>query len=244
MTVDSKRELLRYKLLDQRYDYDMEIYTLLNSGKMDDIISKISDSSFSFGIEPIDGEYTVKHFLNFMELFVKIMKSYFFNAYSISNLMSEIIRNCKTELEDFFSVKTNEYELYKIYENKLVLEKLYKLIISNFIKNAEYIPLIENVLNDNGIVLKRVNDYDYSESKRILNVLSDIVFCQRGHGKIIELFENIEFNLQSHLKSKKNGKTKHTIEYHKEKFLKKRIGNYEKMFKSYENKKKYLKYFI
>lgn len=244
MNVDSKKELLRYKLLDQRYEYDMEIYTLINSKKLDNQISKISEVSFSFHVETHDNQYTAKQFLNYMELFVKTMKSYFFHVYSIHNLMYEIIKSCDNELNDFLSIKTNQYDLRNIYENQLILEKLYKLIIGNFVKNAKYIPQIGTVLKDSGITIKQISDYDYNESKKILNILSDIVFCQRGRGKVLELFENIEYNLKDYLKSKKYGKTKYSIDYYREKFLKKRIANYESILKVYESKKKYLKFFI
>lgn len=34
MKIDTKTELLRYKLLHQRYDYDMEVYNLVAYGEL------------------------------------------------------------------------------------------------------------------------------------------------------------------------------------------------------------------
>ena len=137
------------------------------------------------------------------------------------------------------------YLCFDLKSNKNIKEYIYKIIIGNFIKNAKYIPQIESFLIENNIPLKKLNDYDLEESTNILNLLSNIVFSQRGRGDSTDLFKNIEDELQDYLKRKEKSKSKkYTIKDFEEQFVNTYINNYSKMFKSFTNKKKYLKYFI
>lgn len=246
MTIDTKIELLRYKLLHQRFDYDMEIYNLLTYGKMNNEISKIDELSFSFMVEPEKEKITARQFLIYMNEFIRYMKISFFNMTPFQVVLNEIISSSKEELNDLLNYKCDDsYAFYGIKKDANIKEKIYKLIISNFIRNAKYIKSIEIILNDNNIKLKDIKDYNLKESEKILNLLSDIVFSQRGRGIVMDLFENIEDHLKVHLerKSKCKGK-KYTIDDYKNRYINSYIKNYDKIFKSYNTRKKYLRYFI
>ena len=67
----------------------------------------------------------------------------------------------------------------------------------------------------------------------------------RGRGAIMFLFENIEVNLSEYLKRKSKSKSKkYTLEDFKNKYINDRTKEYAKIFKVYNNKKKYLRYFL
>jgi hypothetical protein len=79
MKIDTKTELLRYKLLHQRYDYDMEVYNLVAYGELSNEISRIDELSFSFMVELENEKITPKQFLIYINEFVRYMKLYFYN---------------------------------------------------------------------------------------------------------------------------------------------------------------------
>lgn len=246
MTTDTKTELLRYKLLHQRYDYDMEVYNLIAYGELSNEISRIDELSFSFMVELENEKITPRQFLVYMNEFVRYMKLYFYNMATFQVSLREIVKENKEELNALLDCKCDDpYNCFGIRKNENIKECCYKLIIASFIKNAKYVPIIKTILDDNHIELKEVKDYSLKESEQVLNLLSDIVFSQRGRGITMELFESIESGLKEHLERKSKSKSKkYTIEDYKNRYIDSYIKNYERMFKAYDVRKKYLRYFI
>lgn len=246
MTIDTKTELLRYKLLHQRYDYDMEVYNLVAYGELSDEISRIDELSFSFMVDLENEKITPRQFLVYINEFVRYMKLYFYNMATFQVSLRVIVRGNKEELNVLLDCKCDDpYNCFGIKNNEKIKECCYKLIIASFIKNADYVPIIKTILDENSIKLKEVKDYNLKESEKILNLLSDIVFAQRGRGITMELFESIDTNLKEHLERKSKSKSKkYTIEDYKKRYIDSYIKNYEKIFKAYNIRKKYLRYFI
>lgn len=246
MTTDTKTELLRYKLLHQRYDYDMEVYNLIAYGELSNEISRIDELSFSFMVELENEKITPRQFLVYMNEFVRYMKLYFYNMATFQVSLREIVKENKEELNALLDCKCDDpYNCFGIRKNENIKECCYKLIIASFIKNAKYVPIIKTILDDNHIELKEVKDYSLKDSEQVLNLLSDIVFSQRGRGITMELFESIESSLKEHLERKSKSKSKkYTIEDYKNRYIDSYIKNYERMFKAYNIRKKYLRYFI
>lgn len=244
MKLETKRELLRYELLNQRFIYNMEVYHLFNFNKMNNIINKISEASFSYQINIKENEITSTQFLKYLNELVRYMKLYFYNISCFNAILDEIIKSCNEEIIVLFDYKCDDpYNCYKINKDDNIKDKVFKIIISNFVKNAKYIPLIKEILKENGLKIKNIQDYNLKESEKILNILSDIAFCQRGKGEVIELFINIEYNLDIYIAHKKKSK-KYTIEDYKKKYIESYLVSYERMIKSYNIRKKYLKHFI
>ncbi len=243
MSISAKIELLKYILLASSNNYELEIYKLLN-GALYSEADRIDDKSFSFRITPEKNKITAKQFLVYINEFILCMKSYFSNAKNLDYIMKEIIEENKKELDNLFNCECDDPYACCIYEDKKIKESIYKLIISNFIKNSKYIPLIEPFLLENDIPLKEINNYNFEESEKVLKLLSDIAFSQRGKGSNIDLFQNIEYYLQKHLDIKiQNQNHKYTIKDYEQKYLDKYISSYSKMLKTYTSKKKYLKHF-
>lgn len=245
MKTETKVELLKYMMLDHSYDeYEMVIYNLISHNRLRDEVAMIDEHSFSFNIDPVDGQITANQFLVNMNAFVRYMKSYFYNIASFNSCIDYIVDNNKDLVNNLLSVRgVKLYNFYNGHEDSAIKELISKLIISNFISNAKYIESIRNVLNDLQVPLKRIEDYISEESMQILQLMSDIAFCQRGRGPILSLFEN----MKNHLKEYDNmdlSRRKKSVDDFKKKYIDSRVDDYNKLIKSYYSKKKYLKYFV
>ncbi len=243
MKLEVKKELLRYKILHQRLGYNLEVLDLINP--LENEIERIDEKSFSFNIEAENNNITAMRFLKYMDEYVDCMKSYFHNITPFHCILKEAIKGNESEISVLLNCLGGDDYFYNVSKDMNIQENIYKLIICNFIKNADYIPLINEFLIENKIKIKKVKDYTLKESKEILNLLSDIVFCMRGRGGSMFLFENIEVNLSEYLKRKSKSKSKkYTLDDFRNKYIKDRTEEYTKIFKAYNNKKKYLRYFL
>lgn len=240
MILETKKELLKYKILHNVLFNDIITYKLLRFDYFDNAIDNINEMSFYNDIDIDTSEITAEQFINLLDLFIKTIKKYFFNLASIELIIENIIENNIEMINEYLSSKYNVDDEKHI---NILEEKIFKIIISNFIDNATTIPSIQNFLKEHNINIKPVNDYSYSESSKILHLLSDLVFCLRGRKKYFYLFENINYKLENYLERPTRKKTKYGIDYYKEKYINDYISNYDFIFKSYNSKKKYLKYF-
>lgn len=245
MKTETKVELLKYMILNHSYDeYEMVIYNLISHKRLRDEVAMIDERSFSFNIDPVDGQITANQFLVNMNAFVRYMKSYFYNIASFNSCIDYIVDNNKDLVNNLLSVRgVKLYNFYNGHEDSTIKELISKLIISNFISNANYIESIRDVLNDLQVPLKRIEDYTYKESMQILSLLSDIAFCQRGRGPVMSLFENMENHLKEYDNMDLSRRRKSADDF-KKKYIDSRVADYEKLIKSYYSKKKYLKYFV
>lgn len=244
MKTETKVELLKYMILNHSYDeYEMVIYNLISHKRLRDEVAMIDERSFSFNIDPVDGQITAQQFLVNMNSFVRYMKAYFYNIASFNTCIDYIVDN-KNLLNDLLKVKGVKLSsFYDRQDDTTAKELINKLIISNFISNAQYIESIKDVLTDLQLPLKRIEDYTSEESIQILQLMSDIAFCQRGRGPVMSLFENME----NHLKGYDNmdlSRRKKSVDDFRKRYIDSRIADYDKLIKSYYSKRKYLKYFV
>ena len=242
MTLESKKELLQYKVLVFQ-NCDIYMYRVLEIGYLNNIIEKVNPLSIFYeNVDVQDNEIKASQFLELLEKFIHIIRSSFFNITTTEFIIGLIIKDNIQQLDKFLSIKKDTEE----YEN-IILENAYKIIFSNFIKNGKYIPSVETFLNENNLKLKSINEYSFEESKKILFLLSDLVFSQRGRGKLTYLFENLESHVTTRIKSYENRRNKRTKKYTPEFFWEEDTKSfnsyYESIFKSYNIRKKYLKYF-
>lgn len=231
-------------ILDHSYDeYEMVIYNLISHKRLRDGVAMIDERSFSFNVDPADEQITAQQFLVNMSAFVRYMKSYFYNISSFNSCIDYIVDNDKDLVNNLLSVKgVKLYSFYDGHEDSAIKGLISKLIISNFISNAKYIESIRDVLNDLQIHLKRIEDYTSEESMQILQLMSDIAFCQRGCGPIMSLFENMENHLKSYSDMDLSRRRK-SVDDFKKKYIDSRVADYNKLIKSFYSKRKYLKYF-
>lgn len=245
MKTETKVELLKYMILNHSYDeYEMVIYNLISHKRLRDEVAMIDERSFSFNVDPANEQITAQQFLVNMNSFVRYMKAYFYNIAPFNTCIDYIVDNNKDLLNDLLKVKgVKLYSFYDRQDDTTAKELINKLIISNFISNAQYIESIKDVLTDLQLPLKRIEDYTSEESIQILQLMSDIAFCQRGRGPVMSLFENME----NHLKGYDNmdlSRRKKSVDDFRKRYIDSRIADYDKLIKSYYSKRKYLKYFV
>ena len=246
MNLQTKKELLRYKCINNHIDYAPEITHILYWAKMDSEIDRINELSFSYEVEVEDNEVTCYQFLKYTTEFIRCMRHFFYKMNNLNTILTEIIENSKEEFNYLLDYKTeNPYFIYDLKGNKDIKERIYKLIIASFVKNAKYVPSIREVLELNHIELKNIKDYDYKESKKIIQILSDIVFCHRGMGDLSLLFEDIGKKKTAYIeRQKQNNRLKSTIEEAEQKYINDYIKQYNRIILSYNTRKKYIKYFV
>ena len=240
MTVDAKKEVLKYMILNDRYFRDTYSYKLLRYRYFDNVINNISEISLNYKNVIENDKIQANQFLDLLELFIKIVKERFFNVYHMEFLLCELIQTNKEMVEDYLASKYNVNDETNLYQLK---DKIYKIIINNFISNAKYVPIISSLLAEHYIDIKPVNEYTYEEATKIITILSDIVFSQRGRGKYQYLFENIEINLAHNIKMRKERKKQFDETKYKEEFISRYTSNYESIINTYKNKEKYIKHF-
>lgn len=239
LNTETKTELLRYILLQECRYFDNILCTLLSTTSLMREIERIDERTFSFDIDPKDGMISARNFISNMNRFIRCMKTYFFNVPPLQTCILEIIRNGNQELTNLVShIPTH-------LTDDILQELVYKLMILNFISNAKFVPSIQEELATLDIPIKEVKDYNLDESRKIVQFMSDVAFCQRGRGNSLELFDNIEARLNSFDKANDSiRKRKRNLDLHKQRYVESRITDYNKMFKAYNSKKKYLKYFV
>lgn len=245
MTNDTKSELLKYMILHHDYDYDLNLYSLITRNDLEKEISLIDEKTLLFDIDAQDTKISSKQFLSNLNEFVIWMKTYFFNSRHLSNCVRDIIDSNHQLLDELLRQECPKLHSFFNKEIDPNLEVIViRLIISNFIYNAKYIDLVKDTLNDIDIQIKDVNDYTLEECRKILNLLSDIVFCQRGKGRLMSIFQNIDYEIDRSLEilSISNRKKDKSEEY-RTKRIESFIEDYTKMIKAYQTKKKYIKYF-
>ena len=246
MSLETKIEILKYILLHQSYDYNMMLYSLIHHKRLNEEIANIDDKSFNFNFNADDGGITATQFLVNLNEFIRCMKEYFFNIRALPTCIDYIISGSKQELNNLLNYKCKRvFSHYEKINDDTTEELISKLIIANFIHNARYVDSIRDVLTDIEVPLKPLEDYKLDESKKILKLLSDMAFCQRGRGDIFCLFTSIDDQLEKRLKMSKSFQRRKPIsDVKQQEFIESVIADYNKVIKSYYSKKKYLKYFI
>lgn len=243
MKIETKVELLKYIILNEKSTYDMILYDLICRKRLNEEISRIDERTFSFDVQADGDEITTKQFLDIMNEFIRYVKLYFYNIAALSSCIDYVIECSKLELTNLLSYKSDKLRgfFYKL-DDDTFKELLDKLIISNFISNAKYVDSIKDVLNDIQVQLKNVDEYSLEESKKILVLMSDIAFCQRGRGPVMRLFEKMDCRLENY-DDMDLTRRKKSVDDFKKKYIDSCIADYDKMIKSYYSKKRYLKYF-
>lgn len=239
MRIDTKKELLKYILLKESEPYEFLSYKLIGSKFLQDTISNISDLSITHNIDIQDENINAKQFLNLLNRFVHEFDILFYNIHTTETNITNVFEANIDKINEFFSLKCNIWK-----DETIVKEKAYKIIISNFINNSKYIPSLKKLLNEIGIEIKNIDDYTFDECYKIVNLLSNISFCTRRRNWNECLFENIDFRTNKHVKMQmEKPKHKHDEKYYRDCYISRYIKIYNEIIDTYNNKKKYLKYF-
>lgn len=241
--ISRKKKLIKNELFNHTIGFDPVQITIMRFHHLDFIIEKINfNTPRTKDIDVENGIY-FKKYIELMEHFLDKFRDYFFEVRYTEYMVRHIIISNPERIEEYLRIKDPVGVFHKNEDADL---KVYQLIISNFISNAKYIPYIKTLLEENRLYLKSVDEYDYDECCKIVNLLSDIAFCQCNRGSIDCLFINIDYDIESSINLKKNRNRRYKEEQGvklQNKILSDNIKGYNTLFEIYNNKKPYLKYF-
>lgn len=242
--IQKKKDLLKDKLVNHTIWFDPVQIGLMRFDYLDFLFEKINFNTLETKDIDVKNGIYAQNYIDLMEYFIDKFRKYFFSVGDTELIIRKIIISNPPKIEGYLRIKEPVDVFHKNINADL---KIFQLIISNFIYNFKYVPYIKTILEENRIYLKNVDDYSYNECCRIIRILSDIVFCQRNRGTIDCLFENIDYDIETSVNELKQRRNRHYKEEQgiklKNKIFSTSIKNYEHLFKKYNERKPYLKYF-
>jgi hypothetical protein len=216
--------------------YDMTIYKIINSGVLDEIIDNIDDKCVLSDINSNEIISSYEQFLDLLNKFIVFFKKKFNNlSFYIDELIKELIKNNYYEFSNYLLSK------HYLGDNKYIMffeDNMNRLSILNFVKNIEYSSEIKKLLKLNNIKIKNIKDYSFDEVLEISDLLSDLIFCYSNEFHTVLLFTDMS-KVINDLKSDNSNNNLDKIDAV--------INDFDFKCKiiidSYNNKRKYLKYF-
>lgn len=235
--MNKKKKMLKEMIVNSNY-IEPVLFGLMRFDFIDFIIEKISFDTLE------ENSIKAENYIELLKYFTERFRHYFFSVGDVEYIIRKIIISNPERIEEYLRIE-DPVDIF--HKNKIADYKIYQLIISNFIHNSKHIPYIETLLKEHRINLKEVDNYSYDECYKIVLLLSNIVFCQRNRGIIDYLFESIDFELESRLEELKQRRNRHYKEEQglklKNKIFNNFVKEYELLFKRYNERKPYLKYF-
>lgn len=242
--IQKKKDLLKDKLVNHTIWFDPVQIGLMRFDYLDFIFEQINFNTLETKDIDVENGIYAENYIELMEYFIDKFRKYFFSVSDTEQIIRQIIISNPQKINEYLRI---EESVDVFHSNKYADLKVFQLIISNFIYNVKYVPYIKNILEENRIYLKNVDDYSYDECCKIIRILSDIVFCQRNRGTIDCLFENIDYDIETSVNELKQRRNRHYKEEQgiklKNKIFSSHLKNYEHLFKRYNERKPYLKYF-
>ncbi len=236
------KEKLTEKIIDESICMEPIVLHLIKYDDLDFILEKIDFDSK----ELTEDKINANQFIDLLTYFIENFRKYFFSAIGTERMIRNIIVANHDRMEDYFKIK-DPVGIFN--NNKIADKKMYQLFINNFIYNSKYSPLVQKVLEEHDLMLlKDIDLYSFDESFKIVKLLSDFAFCQRGNaGRIEDLFTNKDCEIAEVIDFTKQRKKRYYKESEDEKirtkYIKYCIEEYEKIYRAYKVREKYLRYF-
>lgn len=245
MDVMQRKERLKQIILNSKCSYDLLIYRLLNKKCLNEIISCIDDIPVACDTNPNEMISAEEQFIVLLNRFILYYRKTF-HMQSLDEFIIEYII-----VSNFEEMKV--YLLSKHYQgdNQYISffnDSIYRLLVHNFIENATYMPIIQEMLKEANIDMKEIGEYDLKEIYQIKDLLSDLVFCCTDKFPVVYLFQLLNLEYSKCQKKYLLGKRSHESEWrnfqeHRENILKQFQTQYQIIFEEYHKRKKYLSYF-
>ena len=140
-------------------------------------------------------------------------------------------------------IDKNTTKYNKLDSNKFI--NLFQKFIETFTDKFFYLYIAHFVIEEVIITnFSKIEEYSFEEIKDIFNLLSKLTFCRNGRN-VFELFNNVDMRLKRYGSNRELSKRKKIqIDKYNDKILNRYIRQYDSIIKSYNSKKKYLKYFM
>ena len=250
MKKRNKKEINKFKedakkiVLDSEYPYNLIIYKLLNTDCLDFIISILTDEPVPCNVNPNELTSYLEQFLQLLNRLISYFERYFYK-------IQKYEEHCIISLIEGGSFCIEPYLLSKNYlgDNNYIdwfNEIIWKILINNSNSNGRYLPDIRALLKKFHIKWQAdVNKYTKDEAEKIVNLLSDIVFCSTDDYHSSYLFNDMD-NDMLHLVKREHKNTKCTkkgIDFYASKLENFYIIQLKIVLEDYLTREKYLKYF-
>ena len=174
-------------------NYESMIYRIIDNGCLDFFLKEIDDFSVTNPNtkESISANEQV---IRLLDRFVLVLKNDF--IYSLPHqefIIEKIINSNQEKVSNYLKLKCclNNSEC-----NDIVLKKIYKIAISNFCKNLEYVPELKSVFFKLDIDPSK---YSNSNLVKIKNLLIDIINCNQKEYQAIYLFSDAKYDITNEL---------------------------------------------
>lgn len=231
LSLRSLRTNLKSIVLNSDYNYDLDIYRIIENHHLDFYLKKIDNVPVineSTG-ERISSREQVIRLLNRL---IVILKEDLITSLPIESYVVEIITSIPEKIEEYFKLKCC---VNSASSNNLITTNIYKIITFNFYNNRKYIPELHSLFDKLGINYNNTQE-DLLKTKTLL---VDIINCNRNEYDTIYLFSNIESTIKNQQKRNTVKLTDEDIKIHV-------IENYKYIYstllKNYFKKIKHLKY--
>ncbi len=241
--LKKRKGILRNIALNSNLNFDVTVYYLIKYNNLDKIIMKIDDKPVIINTNPDKTLNSYEQFIYLIHHFVSFFNKYFPTTLYISHYIIDIlIATNKKDIEKYLLSKhyigNGKYKDF--FQNSI-----YRIIVSNFIANAQKLECLQKLLLNENIALKNIKEYSLEEILKIIKLMSEIVFCTNNEFDRLTLFSSIDYDIKDKIRC---NKLKKYNKYSENDLINKTIAFYkehnETLIKSYLNKKQYLKYFM
>ena len=246
MDLSTKKAVLKLKALQEPFA-DSLTYIMIDSYVFDETIENIEDLSFFYDINVEKDKIKASTYIDLFDYFIKMIRHHFFNMRIDEFIIQDIVIPNMDKMQKYLSSNKEIFDATIPNKKRKDLNTLiYRILISNFISNIKYIPEITSLFDSNNIPIKEINGFSDEECRSIIELMSDLVFCQKRQRNNDYLFVNIEEKINERLETKHerprlNSKIKD--DYYIKKKIEEFYKDYNKSIKNYNIRKKYLKYF-
>lgn len=238
--MSSRKEELEKIVLESKYPYSFMVYRLIHQDIFKRTIAKIDDVGVPCNVNPKEITSANEQFLQLLNRFIEFFdNSFYFLHIDSECYIHTIIQTNYKELEKFLLSK------HYLGDNNYIdffQESIYRIIISNFIKNVELSKNLKKLLKREKIAIKPIKNYTLEEIIKINDLLSDIVLANaKDSFTAIMLFDDVNKSISQILKNMEKDKwTKKDILDRKKSITNFTLNRIDSLIEEYEKKKDYL----
>lgn len=242
--IQAKKKELQQLFLESDTHLNPLIYRLLERDFLDKIIQYIDDEPVPCNVNPEDLTSADEQFLLLLNRLIMYFRRYFPKIYDFTDYAIETIVTGN-------SILAHNYLLSKHYlgDNDYIdffNQSIWQLLVSNFLCNGKHVYQVKHLLKSNKIKYStNIDDYSLDELKKIINLLSDLVYCASSEYRAFYLFGDIDADLCKRLEDieKEREYTLKDVDFHNKNLEEFYSVQYDIIIEEYMKKRKYLKYF-
>lgn len=238
--MDKKKAILEKIILESNYPYSMVVYKLIHHDYFKKTLPKIDNIGVPCNVNPKEITSADEQFLQLLNRFIEFFDDTFYFLHIDSYCYIHLI--IETNYENMEKYLLSKHYLGDNNYIEFFQDSIYRIIVSNFIKNVTLSKTLEKLLKKESIACKRIEDYSLSEILKIKNLLAYITLANiKNKFSAIVLFDDINKAIsQIEQILVKNKLKEKDILNKKEIILNNYLFKIDLLIEEYEKKKKYL----